>query len=272
MRDAWKTEAAKDAAKDAPKTEAKENKKGPRTRRSRSRSPMRGGISRDRSRSRSRERIPDPDPAPAPAAAPVKGKEGKEEKEPYIVEYQKKQKTTTTQDVITVGRRDGCDVVLSQSTSKNGVSRIHAIICLIPEFNKVVVVDPGSFHGITAVTAGELPDGKHDEKKTPIVGGADTEHKLRGVAVFDYSSTVCLKLGKVPIVLNPKMCVICCTRTRNVKFSCGHQVSCNECAEHIRETAARQRDMGYKCPLCRALLTQPPMAVQFVCISHASSF
>lgn len=132
--------------------------------------------------------------------------------------------------VILVGRQPRCDL----RTQSSQTSRVHAIVFLLPATRSFLVVDVGGRTGIytKARSSSTLP----------------RVHSLphqRNVLVFEEGETAVLKIANVDLTINPKDCVICLDRKRQVVFSCRHFVACHICSEHLT-----------RCPICRAAIAR----------------
>jgi len=145
-----------------------------------------------------------------------------------MYEYDTKTTQTTT---ITIGSYQGCDICIDNND--NTLSRLHAIVLLYPQLNKVIVCDVGSRNGIKTIK-------RSDEKKEK----KELIHSLpgyRNVLEFAYNEGVVLELGSTIIHLLNKYCIICNDQARNTLFEkCHHYCTCIDCYIKLDN-----------CPLCR---------------------
>lgn len=130
---------------------------------------------------------------------------------------------------ILIGRYPNCDVEVKGIFT---VSRLHAIIFPIQAINKYLVVDVGSLLGINTV------------KRSSAADKINSVPKKRMVLMFDWNEVAVLDLGGAIICINPRECVICYNKPREVTLGCGHYVVCNDCLPKI-----------LLCPLCRNHIT-----------------
>lgn len=135
----------------------------------------------------------------------------------------------TDRKVILMGRRTGCDVQFP--SIRIDTSRLHAIVYLLPEINKIAVVDVGSLSGIQTV---ERSSGKECERSEP---------DSRRVLMFEWNEYAKFEFGSLEVAFNLKECVICMDNLREIKFGCGHYAACKECADKLQE-----------CPICRQVI------------------
>lgn len=133
------------------------------------------------------------------------------------------------QPVVLIGKRDESDIVLNEPAS----SRLHAVIYLFPQLNKVLIVDIGSRHGITMINRRSNGPLQHstlsDRQPIELLFGEGCQ----------------LKLGNQIITLSALQCVICMEESRSCRLSCGHFATCETCIAQINQ-----------CPLCRAPFTR----------------
>lgn len=133
------------------------------------------------------------------------------------------------QPVVLIGKRDESDIVLNEPAS----SRLHAVIYLFPQLNKVIIVDIGSRHGITMLnrrSSGPLQHSTPSDRQT---------------IELSFGEGCQLKLGNQIITLSPLQCVICMEESRSCRLPCGHFVTCETCLVQINQ-----------CPLCRESFTR----------------
>lgn len=123
--------------------------------------------------------------------------------------------------IVAVGRQYS-DVKFDPNAT--GCSRLHALVFPLPKLGVIAVVDVGSFRGIVTEARSS---GKPLVSSLPI---------HRRTLIFDYDESVVLTMGSQCVRLNPSMCVVCLNEARQIKFQCGHQVTCSDC--------------GLKLPLC----------------------
>ena len=129
-------------------------------------------------------------------------------------------------ELILFGRKSGCEI--STSSKNCEISRLHLLIFILYEINKIVMVDPGSFHGIKTLKR---------SKEYPLVNRLPGNRQL---LVFDMDEIVELEIKEQKILLNPKECLICFEKARDFTFGCGHYVACEDCIKKLQD-----------CPLCR---------------------
>ena len=156
--------------------------------------------------------------------------------------------------VILVGRYKGCDISLASEKDKS-VSRLHAVIFLFEEFNKIFVVDVGSLDGI--ITTKRSSDAKC----------INSLPEKRDIIILEYDEQVILNLGNIKLFINPKECLICYENPRNIKFisikenniskGCDHYVTCQECYQKLHNGPINKQI----CPICRAKIV---MGVPYV--------
>lgn len=103
------------------------------------------------------------------------------------------------QPVVLIGRREESDIVLNESAS----SRLHAVIYLFPQFNKVMIVDIGSRHGITMLNR---------RSTSPLQHSTPSD---RQTIELSFGEGCHLKLGDQIIIVSPLQCVICMEESRS---------------------------------------------------------
>ena len=134
--------------------------------------------------------------------------------------------------VVTIGRNPECDVVIS-GTNRSFVSRLQAIIITGNNPNGeqyYIVIDFWSLVG-TTIKAPNSPDSTSDSNNRSLL-------MLR--AVPGATIQIAYKNTKIGVKFYARECVVCCERPREVRFGCGHAVSCNQCASQLTD-----------CPICR---------------------
>jgi len=135
---------------------------------------------------------------------------------------------------VLAGRLPECDVLLASATA----SRVHFILFMFPQFDKYLVVDVGSVNGITTQ--------QRSNSQLPL---ANSLPNARQILIFSWGEIAILGLGNQRIAINPKVCVICFERPREVTFEqCNHYVCCLKCARSLPN-----------CPLCRTEVRAPSM-------------
>eukprot|EP01062_Namystynia_karyoxenos_P083197 TRINITY_DN9522_c3_g1_i1.p2 TRINITY_DN9522_c3_g1~~TRINITY_DN9522_c3_g1_i1.p2 ORF type:complete len:612 (+),score=182.75 TRINITY_DN9522_c3_g1_i1:70-1836(+) len=127
-----------------------------------------------------------------------------------------------------IGRNDGCDLILNQSAL--ACSRLHCVIFALPEKRRLLVADVGSCVGVRMV-----------ERSGPE-GLMHSLPQLRRPMLLQWGETAVLQLADQTVVINPKECVICMSRHREVQFPCGHYVCCKQCSGKCQG----------RCPVCRS--------------------
>lgn len=131
--------------------------------------------------------------------------------------------------LILFGRKHGCDILIQHTNQF--ISRLHAMIFIIPEINKIVIVDPGSISGIVTLLR---------SSDNQLINSLP---KSRAVLVFDITEMFVIKLGNIQLGFNLKDCIICMDKPRECTFQCGHHIVCNDCRVKLN-----------KCPLCKKIL------------------
>jgi len=148
----------------------------------------------------------------------------------FSIGYDKKIKTITNSQVLTVGRYKENDIIVSNPSA----SRLHIIIFLI--YPKIIVVDLASLVGTKTVA-------RSSDKLLEHV-----EPKSRKVLEFDWDEHVILELGIENIItFFPKECIVCQEGPRTIKLSCGHYILCVECYK-LKD---KYQNM---CPLCKSII------------------
>jgi len=131
---------------------------------------------------------------------------------------------TVEKEAFAVGRQGTCDVALVGCLD---VSRIQFWVFNLP--GGLMVVDGWSCSG-TAVQA----------RESDCHELASSKPGSRRAFVVPHGEAVALQVGQQTVSLNPKTCVICIDRPREVELGCGHRAMCAQC---VRNTS--------QCPLCR---------------------
>lgn len=129
------------------------------------------------------------------------------------------------QHVILIGRRAEADVKLTQT---NGCSRLHAVIYLFPQLDKVLIVDVGSASGITML-----------QRRTPNAPLQHSTPSDRRNIELPFGESCKLQLGSQTIMLTPLECIVCLSSPRSCRLECGHFVSCDDCTSQLDS-----------CPVC----------------------
>ena len=129
-------------------------------------------------------------------------------------------------------------------------SRLHSIVYVYVD--KIVVIDLASLNGTVAVNA---------TKGSTV----HSKRKDRKIIAFDRTDTVGIEISSLhgyrsnitgpSIVFNPKPCIICMDRPRQIKLNCGHAVCCNNCYQKIMRTPSSIG--GQVCPTCRVPIQNP---------------
>ena len=153
----------------------------------------------------------------------MKEQEGQAGSGPVNIAYDGKTHLCT-KELTLIGRYVGCDIPLKQ----NITSRLHAMVFILPNINKIIVVDVGSFFGIVT------------KERSSSEKSVHSLPNMRNVLFFDLNETVILSLGMEDICINPKECVVCMEEARNCRFGCNHWVTCTNCASKLQD-----------CPICR---------------------
>lgn len=137
-----------------------------------------------------------------------------------------------TGSIITIGRSTKCDITIS-GPYKCFVSRLQAVVIAgnNPEGHRYfIVIDFWSLMG-TTIKAPNSPDSTSDSKKRSLL-------MLRSVP--GATIQIACENTKIDLKFYARECVVCCERPREVRFGCGHAVSCNQCASQLTD-----------CPICR---------------------
>jgi WD40 repeat protein len=130
--------------------------------------------------------------------------------------------------IIAIGRHQDCQIRLKDYS----ISRYHLLFIPIPKLRLIVITDIGSLHGFRIIrrsTGKELVSSCSDH---------------RNIAIIDWDEIVVIEISKQSIVLNPKECLICFDKPREVLTKCGHYICCHLCYLQIN-----------KCPICRSPIT-----------------
>jgi len=156
------------------------------------------------------------------------------------------------QSAVAIGRYTFNEVSLkaleTSEKSHQALSRVHAIILLLPRLGRLLICDVGSQTGLRIIER---------SGNDPVGGAICTSRPGQRRSIFvSMEETVVLQLGQDAksrkLTLNPKECIICMETPRQISFSCGHFVCCRSCAEQIQERNGR-------CPTCRAQLARAPL-------------
>lgn len=140
-------------------------------------------------------------------------------------------------DVILIGRHCFCDIVFPPFCDY--LSRLHAIVVVLRNINKIFVIDVGSILGIKTT------------KRTSDKPLKNT--KEDSILEFDLNESFVLQFGDRNITFHPKECIICCEKARSQKYNCGHFVACESCSKNLRD-----------CPICRKSISQMIPGIEFV--------
>jgi hypothetical protein len=150
------------------------------------------------------------------------------------IQYQKKLYLMKGPIVI-IGRKSQSDILLDPENSE--FSRISAIIMFFEK--KTLVIDVGSLYGIKTCSRTNKQELVHS------ISGS------RQPLVFDSSESFTIKFGSDSLdksvstcTVKPKMCISCMESIVNVKYNCGHCITCSKCSKNLAF-----------CPLCRVQLT-----------------
>lgn len=150
-----------------------------------------------------------------------------------------RQETSSHSGPIWVGRHSDCDVRLDLPQ----YSRRQFVLVPFREFGILALIALGG-HAVTEVI--QRSNGKTD---APCA----TASRSNSVLVFDLDELVELRLSSTEsMLINPKLCVVCLERARNVQLDCQHFVACSMCTAKLTE-----------CPLCRSAIQQPTQAFRF---------
>lgn len=161
---------------------------------------------------------------------------GREEaKDPLLMSLDRKTvlEVPAEEQALLIGGKEGCDVYLDEI----GISRICAILVLSPSTSEIALVDVGGLSGYEVWKDGKcISESGPDNRKTTYL-----EWDTHYVLVF----------GEHRLELQPVLCILCCEKSRSVRFGCRHLVCCSDCAEQVD-----------KCPICRKDKTSLPIKPQ----------
>jgi len=138
-------------------------------------------------------------------------------------------KTKITTPIATIGFYDWNTIV---SHPGSCTSRVHAILVFVKNKNNdliMMIIDGWSLYGTYIVDKNDriVDSSKNSERKIllPIIN-------CTKVYFASDSYTFLFSLGKT--------CIICMDNDRNIRFKCGHGVTCSTCSVSIKN-----------CPICR---------------------
>ncbi|AYV86788.1 MAG: forkhead associated FHA domain and RING domain protein [Sylvanvirus sp.] len=137
--------------------------------------------------------------------------------------------------VITVGRRQGCDIALNHVDIQKmlSLSRLHLLIFPIPEVRRFILVDVGSLTGFETIQRSVAVNPSYRLTSQPFG---------RQNLLTEKDEVVVLKLSNSTLVIHPKVCIVCLDQSRHAIFTtCNHYVCCESCASKLK-----------CCPVCRA--------------------
>jgi hypothetical protein len=156
----------------------------------------------------------------------------------------------TSESVVTIGQPGyRNDVELSNERGGPVCSRVHAVI--IPLTRQLVICDVGSTAGfelthrnLAARQSGLALPQPHRTSPDISVPGA------RRPLLVDANEAAILVLRPLDckVVINPKECIVCLARPREVAFECGHFVTCDACSGRV-----------LTCPVCRSAIHRPAL-------------
>ncbi len=150
--------------------------------------------------------------------------------------------TELRDNVLTVGRLSENDI----SIHIDQVSRIHAFIFVFKTY--ILVLDSWSVFGTECkILSSATPiNGEKSEVKMSHYQSLPGKRRLIKV---EYQDQVQLSIPhcSVKIIFNPKPCIACYQRIRNVKLNCGHSILCKECYRTMQSDSSHKID----CPICR---------------------
>ena len=142
-----------------------------------------------------------------------------------------------TTDVVTIGYHPTCDVSM-----RDVPSRLHLLIFPLAQYERILVIDVGSYLGFETV--------KRQSKTWPLL--VKSKPFARQHLCLEYGEGAFLTIGPTRVWIHSKVCVVCMDRPREVVFAgCGHSVCC--------ETCVRTGPLLH-CPFCRK--TVAPEAAQ----------
>lgn len=130
-----------------------------------------------------------------------------------------------SQPVFLIGRKAGNDIQIEEEPN---LSRLQALVFLVPSENIFLVVDIGSMTGFTTLSR---------SGSGPLV---ESRPGSRMVAIFEWGETVIMDMVGIIFAFNPKDCLVCFESVRSITFDCGHHVVCERCSVSLE-----------KCPICR---------------------
>lgn len=139
------------------------------------------------------------------------------------------------QATLFIGRHPGCDLVLTEFPHDRNCSRLHCVFYPLRSLNSILIVDVGSASGIYTL--------KRSNKHKDLVSSTPTH---RRVLLFDWNEFAIVQLGDRKLILNPRDCVVCMERGREVTLKeCQHCCCCSSCLVNLSE-----------CPICRVAINE----------------
>lgn len=132
-------------------------------------------------------------------------------------------------NTLIIGRRSECDVQILDAA----VSRVAALLYLLPQWNQLLVVDVGAFYGIK-ITDRDNNNNKQNERRSKMFN--------RRVFSLEWHESGVIEISpSISFTIMPKQCVICYENPRSICFQpCMHFVTCLRCSRRFRH-----------CPICK---------------------
>jgi len=144
-------------------------------------------------------------------------------------------------NVMTIGRCVGCTYVIP-ATYENA-SRLQCVLMWIRVRTGnwiIVIVDYWSLYG---TSIGETGQKSVPGSRKILFAPIDTPITL----ILSHNHT------QLPLVLNPRMCLLCMERPRTEVMSCDHLIGCEEC---VSKLFAAGGGTTTQCPLCRTKVSR----------------
>lgn len=143
-------------------------------------------------------------------------------------------------NVFLIGRKIGCHIQFPPNT-KSPLSRLSAILFNLPKCGVRILVDVGSCNGFVVKARGDV-------NQRPISLPSSHAFAPKVIAFSSGESVQIQFVGDLPtsfLTIEPKICLVCINRARQVKFEpCKHFVTCETCSKLVKG----------KCPLCRSTI------------------
>ena len=118
--------------------------------------------------------------------------------------------------VICVGTKIGCDIGFTGG-GYDGLSRLHALIFVLYEYDLLLCVDIGSITGITTISRSDTTKEIQNSTQSQCLS-------------FGIGERACLGLGQFQLTLTDDSCPVCTTGRQDVQFEeCDHFSCCSNC-------------------------------------------